>query len=471
MIKFRTTYLLHYFLLFFNILISLHSYSQTSWIQKLPLRGFPTKMIKTSDNGFACVAVTDFNGYEEKLSLIKCDSSGITQWVKKLSFRDSTYYIGESLIEVPGVGFAVLASFYNSPFTYAPNGLLFFTDLIGDTLWTYSFFDFASATFNNRYSKLQFFDNSSLLVLGGLSPENRLNQFDFSGNLLSTLSDTFSYKYCHLTNDLNGNTIISRVPYSGGTYDFQNIYSLTPSLLHSNDHYYSGMNGEFADVNKLYNDLTYLVASGDTLIKLDGNFDSLWTHPIANYLEPGFTSQTPQDFKALTDGGYVECGKLKNSLVNLVYLLRTDSLGNIQFRQGYNANIDNCVSVIQDNDGGFVMFQSGNPDTTNVPEMWLVKTNSNGLVNVVPEHTIESNLIKVYPNPTSSKLNIEFKETFSGTIFLTDITGKLLFSKRVDSIWNDLFNFDYISDGIYLLNFSDNHNSNRFTSKIIIQHL
>lgn len=458
------------FFTFLLLFISIKGFSQASWIKKLPIRGFPSSMIKTSDGGFACLAVTDrlYQLYNN-LSLIKCDSLGNAVWVKKLQLTDSSLYFGASLVEVSNLGYAVLCNYTPNTNLYAPNGLLFFTDLNGDTLWTRSFFDNGSTVTNNTFEKIQLFNGTSLLVMGGIYPTRFLTQVDFSGNIQNVATDSFSYKYCHLTNDLLGNTIVTLTPYSNNTYGFQNIYDLAPSLTHTNDHYYSNIKGEFAECNKLDNGLTYLVGTGDTLIKLNSNHDSLWTHPIQNFFLPGFTTAIPQDFKATNDGGFIQCGYLHDIIMDQVYLLKTDSLGNLIFKNSYNAVVDNSVSVVEDSHDGFVMFQSGNPDTTHVPEMWLVKTDPNGILTSLNYETKSiTNKIKVFPNPAVDYVNLQFPAVFTGEVKVLNIIGNVVQSKKVHTEFTEKINVSTFPSGVYFISCYDAICNKNYLSKFII---
>lgn len=71
-----------------------------------------------------------------------------------------------------------------------------------------------------------------------------------------------------------------------------------------------------------------------------------------------------------------------------------------------------------------------------------------------------SNSVRVYPNPTTDLINIDFNEKF--TVKLTDVTGKLLLAGSTSTI--DLTQFEA---GIYNLTIESNKNS--FSKKIIKQ--
>jgi Secretion system C-terminal sorting domain len=86
------------------------------------------------------------------------------------------------------------------------------------------------------------------------------------------------------------------------------------------------------------------------------------------------------------------------------------------------------------------------------PEKWIVSKNN---TITLSEDNIEANFskIKVFPNPTNDVLNIEFGKHEPELIYITDITGKIIFSKsqlgkREKQIQVDTKNF---AKGFYIL--------------------
>ena len=447
-------------------------HAQAGFIKKLPIRGVPAKMIATSDGGYACLAATDFvNQQFNKISLIKCDANGDTTWTRKYALNDSSIYYPKDIIEIPNFGFVIVSVYSIYPLIDLGNGVVFFTDHNGYEVWNKIFFDTASASVINHYTKLLRLPSTTFTVLGGVYPSIFLNTLDFAGNLISiNLTDTFSYAYSNLNLDTASNPVFSRV-MPANLYNRQNVFISDAFYNHLIDQNYTGVKGQFADVNKLDNALAYLALNGDTIIKLDTNLDSLWAHTVTNYYAPGFTTQLPTDFKATADGGYVMCGNISNSLAHLVFLLKTDSLANTAFRQIYfGAVVDNVVSVEQASDGGFVMLQSGNPDSTNVPQMWLVKTDSTGLVtgiNKVADIT-QSLDFKLSPNPTTNFSMVRFSKAVSGTVQVFNLSGNLVKCIDVKSKVYAGISLNGLANGMYMVRFISDQSQLPVTQKLIV---
>lgn len=447
----------YFWLILLLHIITAEGKAQSSFIKKLPLRGVPAKMIATSDGGYACLAATDFVNFQfNKISLIKCDANGDTLWVKKYALNDSSVYFPKTLIEIPGIGFCFVSIFYQKPYPNAGNGIVYFTNFNGDELWSKDFFDSSSSAISNHYSDLITLSNNSLAVLGGLFPYKYLHELDFSGTLINVnMIDTFGYTYSHLLLDSNNVPLISRVtPHP--VYNHQNIYTSNSSLAHFNDHYYTNLKGLYSAINKIDNAPAYLSEKGDTIIKLDNNLDSLWAHTVTNYYTAGFTSQLPKDFKATADGGYVLCGNISNVVADLVFLLKTDSLANTVFKQIYfGAMADNVVSVEQAADGGFVMLQSGNADSTNVPEMWLVKTDSTGVLTNVKNPALQPAQpdFTLSPNPAGSYTQLVFNKAVTGKVTVYDLAGKALFTAEIKNKPTFRLKLDSCNSGLYIIRF------------------
>ena len=80
---------------------------------------------------------------------------------------------------------------------------------------------------------------------------------------------------------------------------------------------------------------------------------------------------------------------------------------------------------------------------------------------------ININTAKIFPNPTTDLVNISWNETYNGELKLFDITGRLLKIIQVKNKSQISFTTDYLSTGVYLLQFSnDNHH---LVKKLIIE--
>jgi hypothetical protein len=66
--------------------------------------------------------------------------------------------------------------------------------------------------------------------------------------------------------------------------------------------------------------------------------------------------------------------------------------------------------------------------------------------------------IKLYPNPTTGNVNINFDKVLNGgSIFITDMTGKQVYS--LDNLTNQVLNIDinHFSKGVYFVKIQNNN--------------
>ncbi len=132
------------------------------------------------------------------------------------------------------------------------------------------------------------------------------------------------------------------------------------------------------------------------------------------------------------------------------YLMKVDTLGNIiWFKQYGDSNYQELKSIIQTYDGGFVLSGYSISNYTNQERIgYIVKTDSNGNIILGFNNELNTNsLTTIYPNPTSSTLNIQSNFKF---IYYTiyDIYGKKIRNEYLNG--NTLSIID-IPNGIYIL--------------------
>lgn len=84
----------------------------------------------------------------------------------------------------------------------------------------------------------------------------------------------------------------------------------------------------------------------------------------------------------------------------------------------------------------------------------------------IEQITGNENLLSVYPNPANTVLN--YKSAEAGSVALSDMNGKQLYSEKCTDTALHQINFETLSNGIYTMNYSNG----RFTiqKKIVIVH-
>lgn len=152
------------------------------------------------------------------------------------------------------------------------------------------------------------------------------------------------------------------------------------------------------------------------------------------------------------NGDLIGCG-YSNSFSNgtqplNLAVIRTDSLGNLQFVKEYGGNgIDIGYSITPALGGGY--YVAGR--RTNVDEdFYLLHIDEAGLTSIPENGSYPEDEMVVLPNPTHGQFSV--KSNFLVKSWdLFDVTGKLLFHEEGDKNYLKYFDISKLSDGIYYL--------------------
>jgi len=420
------------------------------------MRGIPVKMIATNDGGYALLARTDFfANYYNKMCLFKYDSLGNLLWFHKYSTPVDSGGMGpydikqtqnDNFIIVGGAGF--------NNFGY---GFYLQTNSIGDTL---------QLRFYNYINGLRFYKslliNNKNYVLGG-NYYLYFHVFDGNSNLLNIDSNEVFGAYFNLYN-INSNKILLCKNING----YKTTYLYTDTLL---NHFFEKEYFLKASISSVTSDSGFVfIDYPNNMFKISSALDSLWYRPSSDFEFSGFTSQMATDVTSTNDGGFAFCGNINNNFVQGTYLIKTDSFGTKQWAKNYSFLYvpDNVVSVLQAADSGYVMFQSGLPDSTNIPKMWLVKYASDGtLTNEDFAKTDETDIINIFPNPSAQEINIEFQYIFNGSVELYDLKGTFIKNILINNLNKLNIPIYELQNGIYVLVFKSNSENRKISKRII----
>jgi len=242
------------------------------------------------------------------------------------------------------------------------------------------------------------------------------------------------------------------------------------------------------------------------LIKTDLNGDTLWTKTYG-----GGNGDYCYAVQQTTDGGYIVVGYTWSfgAVWTNVYLIKTDSVGDTLWAKTYGgANFDYGYAVSPTIDGGYIVAGKTSSFGAGGSDVYLIKTDANGnsgcnemgtatsvssgaivgstativgsggIVNntatiVSSTATIDSNVcdtttginpysflnnpLKIYPNPTSREVTIQFDllEKQDIKISIYNIIGKLVYSESLNNSYGASaswrIDFSELSKGMYLI--------------------
>ena len=177
----------------------------------------------------------------------------------------------------------------------------------------------------------------------------------YTESLGSDAKDAWLYK-----TDMQGNALV--IELFGGSGD-----DIGESVLQTNDGGYivTGYTESFGNGS---NDIW--------LIKTDSDCNQEWSRTFG-----GSNNDFGKSVRQTNDGGYIVTG-WTNSSGNGNYdswLIKTNSNGNEEWSQTFGGtDIDVGESVLQTNDGGYIVTGWTNSSGSGNYDSWLIKTNSNG---------------------------------------------------------------------------------------------
>jgi hypothetical protein len=313
-------------------------------------------VIETKDGGYVIVGFTkSFGEVKGDVYLIKIDQKGDKMWEK--TFGGEELDFGKSVIETKDGGYIIAGT----TFSFGSGGddvYLIKTDSNGRKIWEKTFGGYG---FDSGSSVIETTDGG-YIVVGKTAP------------FLSNNFDVYLIKV-----DSNGNKVWERT-FGGEGYDSGN------SVIETKDGGYliAGLTESFG-MGKVElphwlakeSQSLFLLGKADIyLVKTDSKGNKIWEKTFG-----GFRNDSAKCVIETKDGGYIIVG-VTTSLGKDgtdIYLIKTDSLGNRIWEKTFGGKgNDDGRSVIETNDGGYLItgwtesFGKGRWD------VYLIKTDSNG---------------------------------------------------------------------------------------------
>lgn len=359
------------------------------WFMSFGLYQSNTNSLKiTADSGFVLTGesynVTGSIGATD-IFLLKTDRDGNQQWVITYDSIESNPPFsvfserGNDVIQTTDGGYLIVGQAGNKEL------VLLKTSAIGDKQWVVKDTGQSQAT---GYSLIEA-ENNTYLVIGSTTtlfwdtPKMYLTKFDANGNKI--WGQTYNW--------------------SGGDYTLG--YSVKANA-----------NGEYVLLGTgRYNGLQ----NGEMLlIKTDTAGNLIWENSFLKSIYSGGYALSNTN-----DNGYILTGNSFDPINGYsVYLVKTDSLGSLQWDTTYTG--DRGYSVQQTFDSGYVVAGSKWED------VYLLKTSENGTLVSSTELAKLENVISVYPNPSSGVVKIKLKTVLKThlDIEIIDFYGRRINSKH-----------------------------------------
>ena len=290
----------------------------------------------TADGGCIVAGSTkSFGAGEEDLYLVKLSSSGETAWTRAYggSLEEVAYAVMPVSDGYVAAGYA--GSFKRGRF----DGWLVRTNAKGDTVW-------ARCYGGNSYD-----------IFKSVAPAG--DGFIAAGHTRSFGAGDFDFYV--VRTKANGDTLWTR-SYGGSAGEHANCVCPTAD-------------GGFI----LAGSTASYGAGGDAwLVRINSKGDTLWTHDYG-----GSADDCANSVLATADGGFVFAGSTRSFGAGGedVWLVRTNAKGDTVWTRTFGgAGWDWAASVALAPDGGFVVAGTNGSQKTGGDEVWLIKTDANGVM-------------------------------------------------------------------------------------------
>jgi len=297
---------------------------------------FASDLVESTDGGFVLAGSTSsFGAGSNDMWLVKTDENGIILWNQ--TYGGSGFDAANSLIQASDGGF-ILAGRTDSFGVGTTDMWLVKTDENGIVQWNQTYGGSGSEIAN---SIIQARD-------GGFILAGRTNSFGADPDMWLVKTDENGIVQWNQT-------------YGGSSNEIAN------SLIHTNDGGFvlAGWTNSFGADPDMW------------LVKTDENGIVQW-----NQTYGGSESEIANSLIQTSDGGFVLAGGTNSFGADPdMWLVKTDENGIVQWNQTYGGSGSEIAnSIIQARDGGFIL--AGRTDSFGVgtTDMWLVKTDENGIV-------------------------------------------------------------------------------------------
>jgi hypothetical protein len=231
----------------------------------------------------------------------------------------------------------------------------------------------------------------------------------------------------------------------GKSYTNNDTYAIQKTDSLGNHDWNNGFYGDAGDYDEILKDIIELPDSSfiavshlyQKLWKFSSAGDTVWTKPII-----GMGSGNSIN---ITASGYI---------IGTTYgLVKTDTSGNVQWTKG-GGQINDAHET---NDGGYV--GCGLKNIAGNDQIYVIKTDSAGNVFTGMEEIYDENItVSVFPNPAHGQLNVWVSEQREDLKFtLRDITGREVKAQAIVQQESPAsFSLENVSPGLYIYQVTSN---------------
>jgi len=403
------------------ILHKVDSLGNTQWTKLIKSgpyehEGYDVK--QTADSGYIVSGMMDdIFPLGANIYLVKTDKYGDTLWTKY--YGGINYDNGFSVVPTFDGGYAIAAQ-------YDTLAMLLKTNSNGDTLWTKKYLP--SSAWQSTIRSVQQLSDSGYILTGSVSYY------------------TPPAALYIIRTDKNGDTLWTKQYFGAG-------WQIGNSIDENSDGGFiiSGWTG--GSDNDCY------------LVRTNSVGDTLWTKTFG-----GTGDESAKQTHQTSDGGFILAGSATSFGVgdDDIYLVKTDSDGNFLWQKTFGGlGGDYGYDMDLTTDVGFIIVGTGSNNSLSC--VYLIKTDSGGNVfTSIADYEQNNFPIILYPNPADNSVNIVSPKNISGEILLSDMAGRIIKREQFIGASQEMLTSD-LNNGIYIAQvISENKNISNI--KLIIKH-
>ena len=434
-------------------------------------------IMQTFDGGYIYCGVCSLNGNDA--IIVKLDSIGTIEWVKRYSGPgiESADYIEQ----LPDSGYIVNAIYDGG--LYSKSWLLRL-DVNGDSLWTKTFSAGTGATDPSVQNSMTSVNSAIYGLTGYYKPmpptfisaffiATAGNGFQLSNKIYSP--SIYGTDSRSIEKTFDGGFVMAGV--IGKPFSQSDIYVIRTNTygdtLWTKAYDLSWHEAAF-DIFQT-NDSGFIITGivqnlstfqyNLSLIKTDSNGDTLWTK-----LYGGSLTCEGRSILQTKDGGYVVVGTINNPDPQ-VYILKANQNGDTIWTKEFGSIAgDHGYFVKQTKDGGYII--SGDGFINGVGGAYIIKTDSLGNINSGTGVAEVNNPFKfnIYPNPSTGifQVHVNGMATKTASLYIYNTTSQLVYAGNIINNKPKQINLSELASGIYSLRtIIGSHQY--FSKKIVIQ--
>lgn len=418
-------------------------------------------VLQTTDGGYILTGGFGLPGDNSDIYLLKTDELGNQEWMQ--TYEGTSYEYGISLLHTSDNGFFIVGRQGQFPYW---DIFLLKTDEDGNSIWskTYGLGGINDMVIDCKQTnddgyiitgKKGSFGNEDVLLMkvniygdtlwtktyGGAGDDsgNSIQQTSDNGYIISGWTYSFGAGNCDAylikTNE-NGDTLWTKT-YGTAESDYggpviqtdDGGYMISGSILNSGS---SGMD--------LY------------LIRTDLNGDTLWTK---TYMNPGWESATSM-VKTTDDNYLILCKYNESGGYEDIYMRKIDQNGNTLWTNVYGeSGNDGGYCIKNTSDNGFVVTGTLYSYANGSFDIYLLKTDENGLLLGTEQNYDNTFSGKIFPNPNNGKFSIEFDNVAShfSIVEIFNTNSQIIYKRNFDNNTDHTMKIDLSNypKGVYYL--------------------